>query len=75
MHDEKYRNQYKSSPKFERLGYEEDFLTFLLRMQTDMDRKIKRNKERLDLTQPGGQVKGQIPGMCRSPQGKVIRAP
>ena len=54
MHDEKLKENYTNSDKFEKLGYEEDFLAFLLKMQNDMERKIKRHRERLALTvRPG----------------------
>uniref|UniRef100_A0A915JVQ5 Luc7-like protein 3 n=1 Tax=Romanomermis culicivorax TaxID=13658 RepID=A0A915JVQ5_ROMCU len=56
-HDEKLRDDYRKSSRFEKVGLEEDFLNFLQKVQADMQRKIDRNKQRLDLTQPGGQVR------------------
>jgi len=56
LHDEKLKEQYKKSSRFEKVGLEEEFLEYLLRVQADMRRKIDRNKQRLELTQPGGDV-------------------
>lgn len=56
LHDPKMKEAYIASPKFERLGYEDDFIAFLQRMTNEMQRKIRKNRDRLDLTQPGGQV-------------------
>ncbi|KAK0409366.1 hypothetical protein QR680_004498 [Steinernema hermaphroditum] len=51
VHDEELRRAYRESNRFERLGYERRFLTFLSRLQDDMKRKIARHEERLALTQ------------------------
>lgn len=57
IHDEKLREQYHKSSRFEKTNLEDDFLAYLQKIDSDMHKKINRNKQRLDLTQPGGQVK------------------
>lgn len=56
LHDERLKEQYQSDPRFETLGYEDQFLSFLQKIHGDMERKIAKNKARLELTQPGGEV-------------------
>ncbi|TMS36014.1 hypothetical protein L596_003284 [Steinernema carpocapsae] len=51
LHDEGLRKSYRESSRFERLGYEKQFLQFISRLYDDMQRKITRNRERLQLTQ------------------------
>uniref|UniRef100_A0A1I7ZLB1 U1-type domain-containing protein n=1 Tax=Steinernema glaseri TaxID=37863 RepID=A0A1I7ZLB1_9BILA len=51
LHDEGLRKTYRESSRFERLGYEKQFLQFISRLHDDMQRKIGRNRERLQLTQ------------------------
>ncbi|KAL1283490.1 Luc7-like protein 3 [Trichinella pseudospiralis] len=54
IHCEKLKEKYRTSSRFRKCGYEEAFLDYLLQLQADIVRKIRRNKERLELTQPGG---------------------
>ncbi|KRX18683.1 Luc7-like protein 3 [Trichinella nelsoni] len=54
IHCEKLKEKYRTSSRFRKCGYEQAFLDYLLQLQADIDRKIRRNKERLELTQPGG---------------------
>lgn len=56
LHCDKMKEEYQKSNRFERMGYEEDYLAFLQKIQSDMERKIRRNRQRLELTQPNGQV-------------------
>ncbi|VDO96744.1 unnamed protein product [Soboliphyme baturini] len=56
IHDERLKEQYLNSSRFQKAGLEEDFLAFLQKLHSDMQRKIKKNKQRLELTQPGGQI-------------------
>ncbi|KAJ1566530.1 hypothetical protein HK405_009439, partial [Cladochytrium tenue] len=44
---------YQNSPDKGRLGYEEDLAQFLNKLVVDMDKTIKRGKDRLDFTDPG----------------------
>lgn len=52
MHDEGMRKAYRDSDRFEKLGYEEAFLSFIRKLHNDMQKKIKRNMDRLAVTQP-----------------------
>uniref|UniRef100_A0A914VYA6 LUC7-like protein n=1 Tax=Plectus sambesii TaxID=2011161 RepID=A0A914VYA6_9BILA len=52
MHDEGMRKAYRDSDRFEKLGYEEAFLSFIRKLHNDMQKKIKRNMDRLAITQP-----------------------
>lgn len=48
VHDEKLKKSYESSEKKGKMGYEEEFLSYLERMIRDLDRKINRGQERLN---------------------------
>lgn len=52
IHDPKQVKQYQQSPEFARLGYESDLSSLLHRLVTDMDRAIRRTRERIDQTAP-----------------------
>ncbi|KFD57808.1 hypothetical protein M513_01478 [Trichuris suis] len=54
MHDERMREAYKKSSRYGKCGYEHDFYSFLRKLHNEMARKISRNRQRLELTQPGG---------------------
>ncbi|CDW54552.1 cisplatin resistance associated overexpressed [Trichuris trichiura] len=56
MHDERMREAYKKSSRYGKCGYEHDFYCFLRKLHNEMARKITRNRQRLELTQPGGVV-------------------
>jgi hypothetical protein len=51
IHDEGLKNQYEKSSRFGRLGYEDDYERFLRSLLNDVERKIRRNSDRLKLTQ------------------------
>ncbi|KHJ49496.1 hypothetical protein D918_00623 [Trichuris suis] len=56
MHDERMREAYKKSSRYGKCGYEHDFYSFLRKLHNEMARKISRNRQRLELTQPGGVI-------------------
>ena len=56
IHDDKLRIEYPSSSAFEKMGFEQDFLRFLIRLEDDNQRRIKRNKEKLNQTDALTQV-------------------
>ncbi|XP_076448195.1 luc7-like protein 3 isoform X2 [Babylonia areolata] len=49
IHDEALRKQYQESSRFEKEGYEEDFLHFLQNMISDVEKRIRRGHQRLAL--------------------------
>jgi hypothetical protein len=51
IHDEGLKKQYEKSSRFGRMGYEDDYERFLRSLLNDVERKIRRNSERLKLTQ------------------------
>ena len=51
IHDEGLKKQYEKSSRFGRLGYDDDYERFLRSLLNDVERKIRRNSERLKLTQ------------------------
>uniref|UniRef100_A0A0N5AYB9 Mre11_DNA_bind domain-containing protein n=1 Tax=Syphacia muris TaxID=451379 RepID=A0A0N5AYB9_9BILA len=52
IHDPALRTKYRQSSRFEKLGYEEDFLNKIRRLDDDVRRKIEKNERRLAVTQP-----------------------
>uniref|UniRef100_A0A5S6QGN3 Luc7-like protein 3 n=1 Tax=Trichuris muris TaxID=70415 RepID=A0A5S6QGN3_TRIMR len=56
VHDERMREDYKKSSRYGKCGYEHDFYCFLRKLHSEMARKITRNRQRLELTQPGGMI-------------------
>lgn len=50
IHDERLRKEYQKSSRFQRMGYEEDFLRFCQSMLSDVDKRIRRAKQRLALS-------------------------
>ncbi|KAG1665175.1 Luc7-like protein 3 [Nymphon striatum] len=51
IHDERIRDSYKKSKNFECMGFEDEFIRFAQSMITDVERRIKRGRQRLLLTQ------------------------
>ena len=51
-HDEKFKTMYQEDKRYQRLGYEERWEKLIRRMCDDMDHKIRKARERLELTQP-----------------------
>ena len=47
LHDEKLKKDYEESDRRGKMGYENDFLSYLERMIRDLDRKIGRGQDRL----------------------------
>uniref|UniRef100_F1L423 Luc7-like protein 3 n=1 Tax=Ascaris suum TaxID=6253 RepID=F1L423_ASCSU len=52
IHDPALRTKYRQSSRFEKLGYEEDFLNKIRRLDDEVRRKIEKNERRLAVTQP-----------------------
>ncbi|KAI8804103.1 hypothetical protein BJ742DRAFT_826481 [Cladochytrium replicatum] len=52
FHDEMLQNDYRNSPDFQKLGYEQTFYAYLQQLVNDVERSIRRNKERLDVKPP-----------------------
>lgn len=50
LHDEGLREDYKKSSRFEKMGYEKEFLVYLEDIIGELDRKIRRHNQRLALT-------------------------
>lgn len=50
IHDERLKKEYEKSSRFEKMGYEEDFLRFCQSMLSDVDKRIKRARQRLALS-------------------------
>jgi len=48
IHDEAIRKEYQTSPDVFKLGYEERFFDFMQDCIIEVERRIKRNKQRLD---------------------------
>lgn len=44
--------KYRASSRFEKLGYEEEFLNKIRRLDDEVKRKIEKNERRLAVTQP-----------------------
>lgn len=55
IHDEAIRKEYQTSEDVFKLGYEEKFYDFLTDCVVEVERRIKRNKMRLDQTNGGRQ--------------------
>uniref|UniRef100_A0A0K0DDE1 Luc7-like protein 3 n=1 Tax=Angiostrongylus cantonensis TaxID=6313 RepID=A0A0K0DDE1_ANGCA len=47
VHDDNLRLEYPKSDKFEKLGFEREFLKFLSRLDEDNQRRIRKNLEKL----------------------------
>lgn len=52
IHDPALRLKYRESSRFEKLGYEEEFLNKIRRLDDEVRRKIEKNERRLAMTQP-----------------------
>ncbi|KAF9970592.1 Luc7-like protein 3 [Actinomortierella ambigua] len=48
VHDERLRDDYQKAPDKEKYGYEQDFFDYLSQLVHDLERKIRRGKERKD---------------------------
>merc|ERR1712200_245263 len=49
IHDDALRKEYQNSNRFERLGYEDDFIRFLQSLISDVEKRIRRGHQRLAL--------------------------
>lgn len=50
MHDDRLRENYKKSNRFEKMGYEEEFHRYLCYLLEDVDKRIRRGHERLSVS-------------------------
>ncbi|CAL1262343.1 unnamed protein product [Larinioides sclopetarius] len=50
IHDERLKKEYEKSSRFEKMGYEEDFLRFCQSMLSDVEKRIRRARARLALS-------------------------
>ncbi|VDO78860.1 unnamed protein product [Heligmosomoides polygyrus] len=57
VHDDNLRLEYPKSDKFEKLGFEREFLKFLSRLDEDNQRRIRKNLEKLKASEENGQVR------------------
>ena len=51
IHDEELRKQYEKSSRYGKIGFEDEFEDFVRGLLTDVEKRIRRGKERLRLTQ------------------------
>lgn len=58
--------RYQESSKFEKLGYEDDFLRFLQNMISDVEKRIRRGHQRLALNNAQGSVSRGVVWVCLS---------
>uniref|UniRef100_H2YSU0 Uncharacterized protein n=1 Tax=Ciona savignyi TaxID=51511 RepID=H2YSU0_CIOSA len=61
VHDEKTKQAYQASSRYMKSGYEEDFLRFLQQCWQDVERRIRRNHQRLQLSEEKTQKVQQAP--------------
>ncbi|XP_012937842.1 luc7-like protein 3 [Aplysia californica] len=54
------RARYQNSPRFEKCGYEEDFIRFLQTLITDVEKRIRRGHQRLALNSQQGALNGTV---------------
>ncbi|VDM72349.1 unnamed protein product, partial [Strongylus vulgaris] len=60
VHDDNLRLEYPKSDKFEKLGFEREFLKFLSRLDEDNQRRIRKNLEKLKANEENGQKKEDL---------------
>ncbi|XP_076459562.1 luc7-like protein 3 [Babylonia areolata] len=58
IHDEALRKQYQESSRFEKMGYEEEFLQCLQSMISDVEKRIRRGHQRLALSNSQATLNG-----------------
>jgi len=49
IHDEVLKQEYEKSTRYGKMGYEDDFVRYLNTIQSDVERKIRRGHERLQM--------------------------
>ncbi|CAB3405603.1 unnamed protein product [Caenorhabditis bovis] len=59
VHDDNLRRMYPTSPEFEKLGFERKLLRFLLELEEDNMRRIKKNKDKLSGMDDQGRKKNE----------------
>ncbi|XP_046369988.1 luc7-like protein 3 isoform X1 [Haliotis rufescens] len=61
IHDDLLRKEYVKSTRFERMGYEDDFMRFLQGLISDVEKRIRRGHMRLALNSTQGSLNGNLP--------------
>ncbi|XP_046574045.1 luc7-like protein 3 isoform X2 [Haliotis rubra] len=61
IHDDLLRKEYVKSSRFERMGYEDDFMRFLQGLISDVEKRIRRGHMRLALNSTQGSLNGNLP--------------
>lgn len=61
IHDERLKKEYEKSSRFQQMGYEEDFLRFCQSMLSDVDKRIRRARQRLALSNKESNVSQPAP--------------
>ncbi|XP_067672085.1 luc7-like protein 3 isoform X2 [Haliotis asinina] len=61
IHDDVLRKEYVKSSRFERMGYEDDFMRFLQGLISDVEKRIRRGHMRLALNSTQGSLNGNLP--------------
>ncbi|KAL3176030.1 hypothetical protein MRX96_010738 [Rhipicephalus microplus] len=57
VHDDRLKREYEASPRYRQEGYEDSFLQFCQSMLSDVEKRIRRARQRLHLSnQEGGVV-------------------
>lgn len=72
IHDEELRKGYQESSRFERLGYEEEFVRFLQSMVSDVEKRIKRGQARLSLNNSQGAQMSGAPQAAREEKVQML---
>lgn len=61
IHDDEMREAYQKSKRFEKCGYEDNFLRYLKTILQDVERRIRRGQERLALNNTQNALSGNQP--------------
>ncbi|XP_074648335.1 luc7-like protein 3 [Tubulanus polymorphus] len=72
LHDDNLKAEYVNSPRFEKMGYEDEFLRSLQSMINDVERRIKRGHQRLNLSGMGGQSVQQTQSSAKEEKVKIL---
>ncbi|XP_015930503.1 luc7-like protein 3 [Parasteatoda tepidariorum] len=70
IHDERLKKEYEKSSRFQRMGYEDDFLRFCQSMLSDVEKRIRRARTRLALNSKESNI-NQPPQVKNSDDEKV----
>lgn len=61
VHDERLKREYEESSRYKQEGYEEGFLQFCQSMLSDVEKRIRRARQRLSLNNQEGGIKPREP--------------